>query len=141
MLSVLYPQAAVFEPAGASGIVLARRDPRVGGSLLLRTDDGSQHWHALLDYPAPYILGAVPGLPDVQLGGLAVELPALQRLFVGLSKDGRGVLGSEDGGMTWGSVGARDIGAVSALVYNPEADILYAGTGSGLWRMTSPHPR
>ena len=50
-LSFLFPAAAAFDPAGRRGVVVARRDARVGGSAVLGTDDGGASWRVLLDYP------------------------------------------------------------------------------------------
>lgn len=145
----LYPQAAAFDPARERGVALAWRDVRVGGSELLRTDDGGQSWRRLLDYPSataatfghgPYLL------PDVLTRALSVDGPDLTRIFLGLgdgfraSSAGRGVLGSLDGGAIWGPVGARAIGSVHALALDAQANVLYAGTDRGLWRMPQPRP-
>lgn|GEM_PF-4469833 len=52
-LGYLYPQAAAFAPDRQRGVVLALRDQRLGGSALVRTDDGGRTWRALLDYGPP----------------------------------------------------------------------------------------
>jgi hypothetical protein len=90
-----------FDPLGTHGLVLGVRDVRMGGSALVRTDDGGATWQTLLDEP-DVPSGSPPPRP-VTLAALAAELPALNRLFAGVGGvTGRGVLGSFVGG--WISV-------------------------------------
>jgi hypothetical protein len=72
---------------------------------------------------------------------LAAEVPALNRLFAGVGgATGRGVLGSEDGGATWGPVGSPDMGPVAALALDSARNLLYAGASTGLWQLADPRP-
>jgi hypothetical protein len=59
----------------------------------------------------------------------------LETLFVGLGRDGQGVLGSADGGATWRRVGRGAVGAVRAPAWDDSVAVLYAGTERGLWRL------
>ena len=148
-LGYLYPQAAAFAPDRQRGVVLALRDQRLGGSALVRTDDGGRTWRALLDY-GPSMAGGRQVGPNVVLGGLAAagtggpegsegsdsaDASDVQSLFVGLGRDGQGVLGSADGGLTWHRVGQGAVGSVRALAADDTAGVLYAGTDRGLWRL------
>jgi hypothetical protein len=139
-LGFLYPQAVAFTPDRRHGVVAALRDQRLGGSALLRTDDGGRVWRALLNY-GPSMAGGRQVGPNVTLVAFAAAPPAapsgpgLERLFAGLARDGQGVVGSADGGTTWRRVGQGTIGQVHALALDDAAGILYAGTDRGLWRL------
>src|SRR6266542_1122962 len=74
-LGYLYPQAAAFAPDRQHGVVLALRDQRLGGSALVRTDDGGRSWRALLNYGPSMADGTQVG-PNVVLGGLAAVGPS-----------------------------------------------------------------
>ncbi len=140
-LGYLYPQAVAFTPDRRTGVVAALRDQRLGGSALVRTDDGGRTWRALLNY-GPSVAGGRQVGPNVTLEALvaavpgAPGVPALDRLFVGLARDGQGVVGSVDGGVTWRRVGQGTIGPVRALALDDATGVLYAGTDQGLWRLT-----
>ena len=142
-LGYLYPQAAAFTPDRQHGVTLALRDQRLGGSALVRTDDGGRTWRALLNYAPSMADGRQVG-PNVVMGALAAAGPGgpagpgasdFQSLFVGLGRDGQGVLGTPDGGTTWHRVGRGTIGSVRALAADDAAGLLYAGTDRGLWRL------
>ena len=138
-LRALFPLDVAFDPSGAHGVVLGVRDIRLGGSALVRTDDGGATWQSLLDQ-----LDVPSGFPlqrQVALAALAAEVPALNRLFAGVGgATGRGVLGSEDGGATWGPVGSPDMGPVAALALDSARNLLFAGASTGLWQLADPRP-
>jgi photosystem II stability/assembly factor-like uncharacterized protein len=101
---------------------------------LLRTDDGGSSWYPVLEYPGP-----TPDQPQPVLSALAVWGNDLSQLIVGLRSDGQSVLRSVDGGATWDPLRAQAIGDVQQLAVDPAADLLYAATTAGVWRMRSPH--
>lgn len=130
----LFPEAARFVADGDRGVVLARRGP-FRASALLRTGDGGQSWSLLLEYPsvAAYV-------PNIIAAGLQVQEAGAGRILLGLGGEGRGVIGSDDGGSSFWPVGARPIGAAKALALDPATGRLYAGTEWGLWAIAQPHP-
>ena len=134
-LSYLFPAAAAFDPAGRRGVVVAQRDFRVGGSVVIGTDDGGASWRVLLDYPPTRPPSTPPGAAG---GTVATSLLAgdseLRRLVVGLAGSGQGTVRSEDGGATWAGLGSPAIGRVAALAGDP-AGGLYAATDRGVWRL------
>jgi photosystem II stability/assembly factor-like uncharacterized protein len=133
-LGYLYPQEVAFAPDRQRGVVQALRDQRLGGSALLRTDTGGRTWRALLNY-GPSMANGRQVAPNVVLGGLVADGPNFERLFVGLGRDGQGVLGSMDGGASWRQVGRGAVGGVRSLALDTSSGVLYAGTDSGLWRL------
>jgi hypothetical protein len=134
-LSFLFPAAAAFDPAGRRGVVVARRDARVGGSAVLGTDDGGASWRVLLNYPPVPSPGGAPGGQGTVATSLLAGEPEVRRLVVGLAGDGRGTVRSEDGGATWAGLGSPAIGRVDALAGDP-AGVLYAATDRGVWRLS-----
>src|SRR4030095_11913341 len=113
LLTNLYPHDVWFTPDGRDGLVVANRDARQGGSILLPTRDGVASWQGFLEYPSRRGGDLSYGEVDVTLGGLAMD--GAGRVFVGLGRDGRGVLGSEDGGVTWQQAGGQPLGRVQTL--------------------------
>jgi hypothetical protein len=134
-LSFLFPAAAAFDPAGRRGVVVARRDARVGGSAVLGTDDGGASWRVLLNYPPVPGPGGTPTGPGTVATSLLAGDPEVRRLVVGLAGSGQGTLRSEDGGATWAGLGSPAIGRVDALAGDP-AGVLYAATDRGVWRLS-----
>ncbi len=129
----LFPEAGQFSANGDRGVVLARRGP-FRGSALLRTDDGGQSWSRLLEYPS--VAGYVP---NVVAAGLQVQEAGAERILLGLGGEGRGVIGSDDGGSSFWPVGRRPIGPAKALVLDPATGRLYAGTDQGVWFIEQPY--
>jgi photosystem II stability/assembly factor-like uncharacterized protein len=87
---------------------------------VFRTEDGGETW-ALRDLP-------------IDVPATSVLALSRDRVFVGTAF---GVLGSEDGGRTWGQAG-RELPnvPVTQLAYLRETDSLYAGTyGRSLWAL------
>src|SRR5262245_44200141 len=131
-----YPNRLVGGSAAAPVrfYLAANRDARVGGSDLVRSDDDGATWTSVLAYSG--------GDPNITLGGLAYDPANPDRVYVGLTTDGSGVLTSPDGGSTWCSLGQQPIGAVRDLALGVDGQNLYAATESGVWRfefdMTPP---
>jgi hypothetical protein len=137
LLTNLYPHDVWFEPDGVKGILVANRDARQGGSIVLGTVDGGESWAGQLEYPSRILSSDFsPGM-EIMLSGLVVDQGG--RAYVGRGRGGRGVLGSADGGASWHEVGNQPIGRVAALAHDPYQDVLYAATDRGLWRLASPH--
>ncbi|HEX2034488.1 MAG TPA: hypothetical protein VHS99_09915, partial [Chloroflexota bacterium] len=134
-LHYLYPRRVAFEPQGRHGLLGADRDARLGGSVLARTDDGGTSWRPLLAFLPP---PATPPGPHARVADFVAELPALNRLFVGLAGTDQGVLRSEDGGTIWRRLGSAAIGPVNTLAVDWSAGLLYAGTTRGLWLLPLP---
>jgi hypothetical protein len=137
-LGYLFPAAVAFDPAGRRGVVAARRDPRLGGSAILGTENGGASWGALLNYPPPPRPGGTPQGQGTVAGTLLAGFPDLRHLVAGLAGTGQGTIRSEDGGATWTVLGDPAIGRVNALAGDPgsEAGTLYAATERGLWRLS-----
>jgi photosystem II stability/assembly factor-like uncharacterized protein len=119
------------------------RDRRLGGSSLVRSDDGAT-WSAGLAYPGGVVTpGESPNVPDVQLGGLAYAPGQPDHVYVGRQvfpsyfapASGGAVIASLDGGKTWHDLGRQDIGAVTDLVLGGDGGWLFAATDQGLWRL------
>jgi DNA-binding beta-propeller fold protein YncE len=134
------PQDIAFNATGDRGVVLIEDYGGYRGRIA-RTDDGGLSWRIVQPWPD----GPSLAITD----SLAVD-SGLDRIFLGLRQRvilagvppdiDRGVLGTLDGGATWGPIGTQPIGLGKSLFYAEESDILYALTDRGLWRMRSPRP-
>jgi hypothetical protein len=117
----------------------ANRDGRLGGSDLVRSDDDGATWTSILTYRGGGSTGFAgpdndPSLPNITLGGLTYDPSNPDRVYVGLTGDGSGVVTTPDGGATWCSLGLEPIGPVRDLVLGIDGRNLYAATDTGVWR-------
>ena len=114
----------------------------------MRTDDDGASWTSILTYRgggSPGFAGPDndPTAPNVTLGGLAYDPSNPDRVYIGLTGDGSGVLTTPDGGATWCTLGQQPIGPVRDLALGIDGRNLYAATDDGVWRFelsTSPPP-
>jgi photosystem II stability/assembly factor-like uncharacterized protein len=132
-----FPTRLVGGAGAAPGrlYLAANRDARAGGSSVFRSDDDGRNWSEVLGFRGGGTTEQ-PNLPNVQIGGLAYDPAAPNRVFVGLTEGGRGVRASSDGGRTWVNLGRQDLGQINALVLGINGRDLYAATDSGLWRLS-----
>jgi hypothetical protein len=122
----------------------ANHDSRSGGASLYRTDDDGATWTAILAFQGGGTIGQ-PEAPNVQIGGLAYDPAAPDRIYVGLNeyasnagnstRTGSRVTASADGGQTWMDLGRQDLGTISELALGIDALNLYAATDQGIWRL------
>jgi photosystem II stability/assembly factor-like uncharacterized protein len=124
-----------------------KRDPRLGGASLLRTDDDGSSWAEVLAFRGGGLfVSRDPYAPIVQIGGLAYEPGTPDRVYVGLASrcaDTRStgceqeshVLTSADGGLTWTDWGLYGHGKINDLALGIDGLNLYAATEQGVWRL------
>jgi hypothetical protein len=130
-----FPTRLVGGTGAAPGryYLAANRDSRAGGSSVFRSDDDARTWTEVLAFRGGGTQDQ-PNLPSVEIGGLAYEPAAPNRVYVGLAGGGRGVRASNDGGRVWAHLGGEHLGPVNALALSPAGQDLFAATDSGLWR-------
>ena len=131
-----FPTRLVGGAGAAPGrfYLAANRDARAGGSSVFRSDDDGRTWTEALAFRGGGTQEQ-PDRPNVQIGGLADDPAAPNRVYVGLAGGGRGVRASSDGGRTWADLDGEHLGAINALALGPTGSDLYAATDSGLWRL------
>jgi photosystem II stability/assembly factor-like uncharacterized protein len=112
----------------------ANRDQRAGGATLYASVDDGITWTEALAFEGGGT-AAQSGAPNIQLGGLAYDPLAPDRVYIGLAGDGRGVRSSADGGSSWLGLGREELGAIHALALGVDRSNLYAATDQGLWRV------
>jgi len=103
-----------------------------GGSLhLARSDDGGRNWSTVLamgftarSFSKPWALAYDTEMPD--------------RLWLGRSEVGGGVLESRNGGLTWTEAGRQDLGGIASLALSGNRRYLFAATDRGVWRLALP---
>jgi hypothetical protein len=129
----------------------ANRDARAGGSSLFRSDDDGARWREVLTFRGGGTLEQ-PEAPNVNIGGLAYDQLAPDRVYVALNEymghsDRRRataswVRTSSDGGSTWADLGGQDLPEIHDLALGIDGQNLYAATEAGLWRLsvTTPTP-
>jgi len=103
------------------------------GARIYKSSDGGRTWGAPARLPAMRY-GRPWYVSDV--AAIVVDPKHSQRLFAATDL---GVFESDDGGDSWRALNDGfddDIGSISALVIDPEADRLYAGTWfAGVWQL------
>lgn len=119
----------------------AVRDNRIGGSQVVRTDDG-QTWTTVLSY----IGGGIQdqGQPEIEAWGIACDPADPDRVYVGLtelryaqgnaSSAGSWTVVSNDGGATWQDLGQRADRVIWDLALGVDRRNLYLATSRGLFR-------
>ena len=133
-----YPRAVAFDATGRRGALALERDSRIGSGLLLATDDGGVTWRTILNFPVSRgqsVLSSMKAKPEVTVNALAVDFGPRTRYFVGLGMRSREVLASEDGGITWHSLGVPPDGSASDMQWDLAARALVVTTEKGTWRL------
>jgi photosystem II stability/assembly factor-like uncharacterized protein len=100
------------------------------GGGIWKTTDGGQVWHPVFDQPRVPSIGALTVAPSD---------PRIVYAGTGEQTRGRGVYRSTDSGVTWTSIGLRDVPYIQAIIVDPNnPDVLVVGgnsIGFGiLWR-------
>ena len=128
-------------PAGQLLIPLAK-DYHGGGSLLTRSQDDGATWTTILEFAGGGSMTG--GGPSVGIAGLSVDPTAPDRLLLGINASQASnmldsqIRLSQDGGTTWTEISPPDFPVISDLAFGIDGRMMFAATGTGVWRATTP---
>ncbi len=122
------------------------RDPRIGGSVVVRSDDDGTTWTPILAYDGGGTFGPVgtdPNAWDVEIAGLASAPSAPDTLYLARtavspadrSVQTSGVATSIDGGATWSDLGSQQLGQLADLALGIDGQNLYLASDKGLFQL------
>jgi photosystem II stability/assembly factor-like uncharacterized protein len=122
------------------------RDARIGGSLVLRTDDDGATWTQILAYDGGGVFGPAgtdPNAWNIQVAGIAFAPSAPDTLYVARtafnsadqSVRTSGVATSSDAGANWSDLGSQQLGQVADLALGVDGQNLYLASDEGLFRL------
>jgi photosystem II stability/assembly factor-like uncharacterized protein len=122
------------------------RDPRVGGSAVMRSDDDGATWTPILSYDGGGTFGTPntdPNAWNMQIAALAEVASAPDTLYVARtafsptdqSVQTSGVATSTDGGATWSDLGSQQLGHVADMVLGIDGQNLYLASDQGLFQL------
>jgi photosystem II stability/assembly factor-like uncharacterized protein len=127
---------------GAALFVTLSKDPRGGGSVLLRSVDDGASWARLVEFTGGG--GMTGGGPNVGIGGLAVDPIRPGRLLLGINaSQGPQRLDSQirlstDTGESWSDIAPAGFPTIADLAFGIDGKTIYAATSTGVWRATAP---
>jgi len=144
-----YPHSLV----GGLGAVPTRwylafnRDPRIGGSAVMRSDDDGSTWTPVLSYDGGGGFGSPgsdPNAWNIQIAGLADVSSAPDTLYVARtalspadqSVQTSGVATSTDGGATWSDLDSQQLGHLADLALGIDGQNLYLASDQGLFQLS-----
>lgn len=122
------------------------RDPRVGGSQVVRSDDDGSTWAPVLTYngAGTFEPGSTdPNVWEIQIAGLAYVSSMPDTLYVARTASSpadqsvqtSGVTTSTDGGATWSDLGGQQLGQLADLALGIDGQNLYVASDQGLFRL------
>jgi photosystem II stability/assembly factor-like uncharacterized protein len=131
------------------------RDSRIGGSVVLRSDDDGTAWAPILSFDGGGTFASEsPGTDlnkwNIRIAGLADDPSAPDTLYVARTaidpytgQDTQPVLTSgvtmtTDGGVTWSDLGSQQLGQLNDLALGIDGKNLYAASDKGLFRLQLP---
>ncbi|MBV9582193.1 MAG: hypothetical protein JO057_26720, partial [Chloroflexi bacterium] len=133
--------------APARWYLAVNRDPRLGGSVVVRSDDDGMTWTAVLTYTGGGAFGPAgsdPNAWNIQIAGLADDPSTPDTLYVARtavspvdqSVQTSGVTTSSDGGVTWSDLGSQQQGQLADLALGIDGQNLYLASDQGLFQLS-----
>lgn len=124
------------------------RDQRLGGSVLLRSDDDGSSWDTVLDFQGGGTFDTDQSTFSVTIDALAYDPANPDRVYV--ARAGAfpgfpptpvtsGITVSTDAGQTWSDLGNQQLGTIADLALGVDARYLFVATDQGVARLELQH--
>ena len=141
-----FPKALIGGQGAASRrwYLAINRDQRLGGSVLLRSDDDGATWDSVLDHVGGGTFDQQKSTFSVSIAGVAYDAADPDTVYV--ARNGAfpgfpptlvtsGVTVTHDGGQTWSDLGGQQVGAIVDLALGIDDRYLFLATDAGVARL------
>jgi len=120
------------------------RDPRFGGSVVVRSDDDGASWDTVLDYVGGGTFQQDPSAFSVTIAGIAYDPDSPDTVYVARNSAfagspstlvTSGVTVSTDAGQSWNDLGTQQMGELADLALGIDGRWLFAASDRGVARL------